>query len=594
MKKTGNCPYKKGLRIGLIMLIAAGPLAAQDNGVNVEATVSDSQVYTGERVTLKLEVTSNGSKNVSRPDMPIVDGLRNISSFPSTSTSYSMVNGVSTMSYSYSWQLEAMEEGIHEIAPVSVVINGETYQTNPVSITVLNEQSRPGQEEVDSRPDVFLKMEVSDTNPVRGQQIIAELVIYFKNDMDLSSYQVSQGWVTEGFWQEDLNEHHSARAENVLLEGVRYRRAVLRKHALFPTRKGDLKLQPYKIQANVRYARSGNSNYFGGFRNSTRNIDLESEELTIFVQDLPPAPGGLFINAVGRLNVERSLSSNRINLGESVEILTEISGSGNIALVSRPDYTFPSAFDVYQPQESIDLDKRNGRISGKKTFRDVIIARKVGRYELPETRIAMYNDNSHRYETVTLPPLSMEVVRDPNAEIGYVSDGRFKVTPVTGVVRWSSSGGEKPLYRTWWFWAGLLLPLFILGGAYRVKVHRDKLNNDALFSRKQNAAIRAAASLQAAREAISRYDLKTPYTCIHQGLADFITDRCGLPPSGHSDSELTGFIRKYGVQESMAADIQKLLEKCSTIRYAPVSNADNVTNDIRKAEVFIAKLGKCI
>lgn len=592
MKKIGD--GMKAAGSFLIFLLWAGSLIAQETP-RVEATVSESQVFEGERITLKIEVAGNSSGNISRPDMPPIDGFRYLSAFPSTSTSYSMVNGVSSMSYSFTWQLEATRRGVHQIPPLSVTFEGETYETRPVTITVLDSGSRPGREDIAQRPDVFLEMQVSDQHPVRGQQVIAELVIYFKSDMDLSSYQVSQGWVTEGFWQEDLNEYHSARAENVILDGVRYRRAVLRKHALFPTRRGELKLQPYKIQANVRYnTRGGNAyDFFSGFRSSTRNLALESEEVVIDVQDLPAAPSGLFINAVGRLNVERSLSDQRIKLGESVEIITEVSGSGNIALVSRPEYSIPAEFDVYRPQEVTELDKRSGRVSGKKTFRDVIIARKVGRFEIPQSRVAMYNDDRRRYETVTLPALSFEVVRDPNAQIGFVSDGRFNVTPVTGIVRWVT-GQQKPAYTTWWFWAGLMFPVIVLAGAYRVKVHRDKLLFDELFYRKQHALNKSNESLKAARETTSPHDLKTPYTYIHQALADFITDRLGLPPSGHSDEELVDFLRGNNIPDDLAGNVKALLVKCSTIRFAPVSKTENVIADIRSGAKLVESLSKSL
>lgn len=591
MKKIGNM---KPIGLLLFLLLAAGSLAAQDDTANVELTVSNSQVYEGERITLKIEVRSNRSRNVSRPDMPRIDGFRYLSSSPSTATSYSVVNGVSTMSYTFNWPLEATQEGVHQVPSISFAINGEMHTTQPVTLTVLDVDDKPDQDEIAERPDVFIEMEISDQRPVRGQQIIAELIIYFKDEMDLSSYQVAQGWVTEGFWQEDLNKHHSARAENVMLDGVRYRRAVLRRHALFPTRKGELELQPYRIQANVRYnTRGGNSyDFFRGSRSSTRNINLESEKVVINVQDLPDVPiGGISINAVGKLNVDRSLSDDQIKLGESVEIITEVSGSGNIALVSRPEYSFPFDFDVYRPQETVELDNGGDKVSGKKIFRDVIIARKVGRFEIPETRVARYNDERDRYETITLPALSLEVVRDPNAQIGFVSDGRFKVSPVTGVVKWSS-GEQKAVYANWWFWIGLILPAIIFAGAYRVSFLREKLQNDGLFSRKQNALSKSEQTLKIARETMSQNDLKTPYTYIHQALADFITDSAGLPPSGHSDEDLAGFIQGNNAGENLAAEVQALLTKCSTIRFTPVSKEKNVIADIRFARNLIERLNK--
>ncbi|MEX0686723.1 MAG: BatD family protein [Balneolales bacterium] len=592
MKKTGNRPFNKFWGMLVLFLLACGAIQAQ-NQVSVKASVSEDEIFYGEQTSLTIEITSSGSVNIDRPSVPTIDGMRYLSDYPSTSTRYSNVNGEASMSYSYTWQLISTREGVHQIPSIPVTLGGETYDTEPLSITVLNPDKRATALEIESRPDVFLELEVSDRNPVRGQQLIAELVIYFKSEMDLSSFQVGQGWVTEGFWQEDLNEYHSARAETKLLDGVRFRRAVLRRHSLFPTRAGKLKLQPYEIQASVRYnTRSGNNHdFFSSFRSSTRNMSLESNELTINVRDLPEAPNGVFINAVGSLDIKRTLNNNEIKLGESVDIITEISGSGNIALVSRPHYEIPAAFDVYQPQETTELDKRSGKVSGKKIFRDVIIARKVGRYEIPATQVARYNDERRRYETVTLPALAVEVIRDPNAQIGYSGDGRFNVTPITGMVRWSS-GERGPLYKSWWLWVGLILPLLVAAGAYRIKLHQNKMDQDVLFSRKQTAANKASYQLNAARKALNSHDAKAPYSYIHQALAGFITDRTGMTPSGHSDVQLAQFVRNKSGNDTIAKQALSHLAKCSTIRFAPIGKPDDVLNDIRLVEKHIESLSK--
>src|SRR5690625_7101908 len=75
-----------------------------------------------------------------------------------------------------------------------------------------------------------------------GQQSVASIVLYFKQGMEVTSYQPTSGWRTDGFWKEELENIRQPQAESVILSGVRYRTATLLRYALFPTRSGELSL----------------------------------------------------------------------------------------------------------------------------------------------------------------------------------------------------------------------------------------------------------------------------------------------------------------------------------------------------------------
>src|SRR5699024_1377092 len=152
---------------------------------------------------------SGSFNNVSRPTLPTFeDGFRLLSNTPSTSRSYRYVNGQSSTSYTYSYQLIARQTGSHQIPPVSISIDGEEYTTDPIDVTIVDrsQSKKTGEEQ---QPDIFVQLELSDSQPVTGQQIISDVVLYFQDGLEVNSYQPVPGWKAEGFWKEELNSSRS-------------------------------------------------------------------------------------------------------------------------------------------------------------------------------------------------------------------------------------------------------------------------------------------------------------------------------------------------------------------------------------------------
>src|SRR5699024_9047294 len=119
-----------------------------------------------------------------------------------------------------------------------------------------------------SRPNIYLRLDISNTHPVTGQQIIANVVLYFKKGLQVESFQPQPGWKAQGFWKESLNTNNSPTVHSVVINGVQFRKARLLQFALFPTKSGSLTISPYQVTVNVRkYGTQNNpfSNFFGGF-----------------------------------------------------------------------------------------------------------------------------------------------------------------------------------------------------------------------------------------------------------------------------------------------------------------------------------------
>lgn len=591
MKRTGKPAFI--LLSAFFIVVTCSLSAVAQSSATVNATVSETTIYTGERISLSIEV-SGDFNNVSRPRLPRFQGFRLLSNNPSTSRSYSFVNGRSSSSYTYSYYLIAQDKGSYQIPPVSIEIDGEEYKTDPIAIKVVDRNTSATNPSTQARPDIFLQLEVSDTTPVPGQQLIANIVLYFKEGLEVSSYQPIPGWKAEGFWKEELENSNRPRAKSVILDGIRYRKARLMQLALFPTKTGELTISPYQIIVSARSASSRDdpfSSFFGGFGNNRRQVELETDPVDIDVQPLPDIADGRYMGAVGSFDINREVNARRALVGESIEIKTTIKGTGNIPLISKPKYNLPDGLEIYEPQETSSLNRRNEQIGGSKTFTDVVIARTPSTFTIPEEKLAYFNPVQNRYVTETLPAFTFTVERDPNAIASSEQSVSFSVQPITGLAAWVSPHSSE-LWSHWWFWAGVIIPLIVLGVGYWQKTYRDKMHTDTAFARSRKAAELAEERLNTAIHVSEQGNIKEAYNTLQKALTGFIGDRLGLPEAGLSNQEYIAALDREGIDPNLTKNVRMLLDKCATVSYAPDTSHDYLKSHVGLAQSILEKLKK--
>lgn len=590
MRKTGKACY-----IGFLFLwVALGfslSAHAQAN-LSVEATVSETTLFSGERLQLNITVSGDFS-DVNRPSLPDFNGLELLSSTPSTSRNISYVNGVTSSSYTYSYPLSAPETGAYTIPPVSITVDGNEYQTEPIEIKVID-RNEAAEGNADSQPDIFLRMQISDAQPVLGQQLLANVVLYFKEGLEVSSYQPIPGWKAEGFWKEELNNGERPQVQSTIINGVRFRTARLLQFALFPTKSGELTISPYKVRVSVRSASQRDdpfSSFFGGFGNNRRQVELKTDPVTVDVNRLPDITEATYIGAVGSFGINREINAQSPKVGESIEIKTTISGTGNITLLHKPEYEFPAGLEVYQPQENAQINRDNQRISGTKIFTDIVIARTPGKVTIPETRLAYFNPSRNEYVIETLPAKTFTVLRNPNADAEENQPQTLSLQPITGLATWVTPV-ETELWNLWWLWAGLLIPLVLLGAAYWQKTYRDRMRSDTIFARSQKATALANDRLEEALEHSENGHIKEAYNALQKALTGFISDRLGLPEAGLSIEQYVSALEEHNVNDDLVKNVRMLLNKCATINYAPNASHDYLKSHVGLAQSIIDKLKK--
>lgn len=579
MIKTGKLHL---LILLAFILTAHSAVIAQD--LQVSASLSQDKVYAGEQAQLDLSISGTSLGSIKQPVLPEIPGFRWISNRTSKGTSYSIINGKAQVTYTFNYLLIAQEPGEYTVPTISLSINGQTYETNAIPFKVLDPETIDTGE-AERAPEIYVRLEPSVKDPVVGEQVLVEIVLYFRDGIDVSSYQATPGWKAEGFWKEELQNPQRAQTSTSIINGVRYQRARLLQYAIFPTKSGELTLSPFEISVALRQRNRTNSIFDMGFDRERRN--LETLPVSLNVKPLPDIDNAVFIGAVGNFEITREIKPQEVLVGESIEVLTRIEGSGNVPLVNKPEYDYPDGLELYNPQENSSLKRTNRQISGSRTFTDILIARNEGSYSIPELTVAFYNPDRNRYETKVLPALTFTAQRDPDAISVAETESRFDIRPVTGLAQWQQSE-TTALYRKTGIWLSLAFSLLLLGAAFAYRQFNERLNSDTAFARSRKAETEAMATL---KEAEAAGDLKQGYYHIEKALTQYITDKLNLPPAGLSSSELAGKLEEKTGKET-AQQVRRMLQKCETIAYAPNASQAGLEKDIEECRNLILQTGK--
>lgn len=588
--------------LGLLISLPAFVSSAQAQS-SVEASLTNTIVYRGESFGLQVVVNNNQMVDVELPVLPELNGVRLLSNVPSRSTNFQIINGRTSSSITYTYTLMASEEGEFTIPAIPVTVDGNTVYTEPISYKVVS-QSTSGASA--GLPEIFLRIELDDETPVVGQQLVASITLYFRDGTEISSYQPLQGWRADGFWREELENSSQPRAESVLLENQRYRKAVLLRFALFPTRSGELTLAPYGMMLGVRN-RSANRDPFGSifdsFGTNQRRITVESEPVTINVSSLPIASSGLMSDAVGEFRVTRSISQNQITRGEGVEVVTIFEGNGNLPLISRLAYDYPKSFEEYSPQENTDLNRVGTQISGRKIFTELLVAQESGVFEIPAEQIGVYNPKLNRWQTATLPSLTV-TVREPAVSTIMPStslaptpgllDGVLSYQPLPSVPGYLFSNG-RAFYL-------LYLPLLMLGMAIALKVRQRYLEQHSGVILKNSAARRAVKriqTIQSNRAALSSdqshesIQIKEVYSELIQIITSYYAERTEQPGRALAISEILKELSQKADSRGLHAtmtEIETWLNKLSRISYSPEVSGADLMADLKQAVRIIEQI----
>ena len=588
------------LHIGVLMLLGIPPAQGQD--IQVRATVNETTIGTQEQLIFSVEIAGAGFSGVETPSPPEAEGLALLQSTPSVHRNMTFTNGALEQSVTFRWGYRPLREGPARLLAINVTVDGQTWETQPVEIVVVDQAQRPQQQQPQASNwpfgapsptwpqgsagndtpvaldpnDLFIRAVPSATTAHQNEQIVVEYLLYFRDGVQLRHSRLAGSWDAEGFWREEFDIDTRPVPGNVVENGLLYHTIPLKRVAIFPTRPGMLTVDALEVESEVHLSSGAQSSPFDrlfSLRGQFYPVEIASEPLGLRITPLPEGAPPAFSGAVGVWDVTASVSKTDVEVGEPLQIVVTVQGTGNVATLDEPAFEPPGVFERYEPNIETTINRGGRRIQGRKTFEYVVIPRTNGSFDMPPVTFAWYNPGQERYVTQQAELPVIRVTGSAEALAAGTTTAGFPIDDLAGIL--TTPGGwrpvvETPLHRRAWPYAALLLPPGLLLFLYVRRRHVDRLSNDTRYARGRMAHPLARKHLRQAGKLLESAQPIAFYEEIERALSGFIGNRLNVPETGWTRDQLDACLRTAGVATGVRDLLRGLLDECDQVRFAPI------------------------
>lgn len=597
---------QKLLIIFFLFLTSVSGLFAQ----KFNASIDKLTVNQNERFQIYFTFSDGDVNKVTSFNPPNFQDLK-ILSGPNESKSIQIINGQVSGSLTFTFIAVAPNLGKVKIGVATISYENNELKTEPIELNVIqggstNSKVDPnlGISKEELNNNVFIRAIPNKTKLLQGEQLTLTYKLFTK--LNIASPQISKLPTYNGFWTEDLETSQNIQFEIEMYNGERYRSAVIKKVALFPTKSGKLIITPFelKVPVVVKSKRSRNNIFDDFFNDSffgrTETIEhiAKSNQLTISVDPLPNVNVPKSFNgAVGNFDFNLQFDKNEVDLNEAITVKARISGSGNIALIQLPEITFPNGIEKYEPKTSSKLT-RNNLIGGRKDIEFLIVPRIPGQKQIDPIEFSYFDLSKSQYVTLKTEPFTLNVKEGVGGFVqntsGYSKedvkllneDIRFINTSQSKFVRIEEAKKISSL-----FWIGIFLPLGALLSLLIIQKRQDKISNNISLSNYQKAEKKAKKTLKEALKAREQNDLTGYYTNLSQALFGYLQNKLGLQKANFTLDKAIDKLIENNIDTEFIDKIKQTSEKCEFARFAPSAIGSDSNNEIfNNVEMIISKI----
>ncbi|MCC6277623.1 MAG: BatD family protein [Oligoflexia bacterium] len=592
--------------------------AAQAEQYKFEARVDRNKVYEGESLALFLTVSAE-STSVSADDikLPSLDGFEVMSSSETFGSRSTYINGQFKFVTEKTFRLILMPQktGTLTIDPAEVTIKGESIKTQPIKVTVVAGQGPgpqshgqaqrkgspkqappPSEEEesfptdeldseaqdlfnallrrrgftlddqggVRSQPQVGMKdafwigVEASKKRVYVGEQVIVNWYLYTRGG--IQQYEALKYPELKGFLKEDLQMATRLDFQDVVVNGVPYKKALLISYALYPLGPGQKKIDPYKAKATVVDLSSG-MGVFGIGR--PFYFQKASQELPLEVTPLPnegrPAS---FSGAVGQFSITGSLGATQTKANQPVSLKIKFSGRGNVRAIEPPPLSLPPGIEVFDTKKDSQMQK-NGE--GSQEFEILLIPRTPGKVTISPIEVSYFDPEKRKYVSSRTPEFQLNVTPGDGSS-GGVSVPLAQEEPVSAKPDSLDIKSQLNTQLPAPVIDGALVLLYLaslgfFGARFWMLLRADKKQLSSQIRK------RIQQKLRAAQTALKTKDFKAVGIECSNAVVGTLGDLSGLGGASAELEQLLGRISKLTDDEKQK--LREFMKECELLSFAP-------------------------
>jgi len=528
--------------------------------------------------TFTLTVTIEGETNVPLPILPTIDGVQLVDR--RTESSITIHNGKASAIFKFIYQFRPVSPGVLNIDPITLSMNGNQYETQPLSITVLGSAAQPSSDpsqaptaEKLTGQNYFIEAEVDDDNPYLGQQITYRVRFYAAQF--IRGGEAYRPPLFRGFWNGQDTDQNVYSAETA---GQRYRVTEYRT-VLFPTLLGETIIEPASMGGRGRF--------------SFQQERYRTAPVAVNVRPLPTGAPASFTGAVGNFSISASVDSAEAAAGDPITMTIKVSGEGNLATQAAPNFPDLPGWRVFDSATESDVHVVDDALRGTRTYEHILVPISSGSFILPAIEFSFFDPDGEYYVTVAtdpipvrvsgssalspsgaaLPPARSELVRTAS-DIRHIRPVPDSLSPRSNRIT------SSPLY-----WIAWLLPVVAVaaGMAWKYRVR---------LAPGLSGATRPVSPLDTALAAMwsARASWSDPYQLAGRALIDYLAVRLGRPASSLTRQAIAVSLSQRGVSGALMAEIEATLALIEGGRYGPDTPAGSAADLLNDTERLLEKL----
>lgn len=529
-------------------------LSAQGGAV-FEAKIESTEFVLGSSFELMFELKNAEGNRFKAPDFKgfrVIDG-------PSEMRGMSIINGKSSTQQRWTYQLEATQVGTFIIAPASVIVKGNAFQSKPLTIRVRPARQysgqRPNAPPPGSNGELFIAAELDRNTAYPGQQVTWQIKLYTLVSIEGADLIGLPDF--KGFYAKEKRRFDTGTQYDTI-RGKKYAVKVIHEQALFPQETGELEIGIARVRAGIEQ-----SGAYGAFI-GPRPVLLQTEPLTLTVKPLPEPIPALFCGGVGKYEWEIHFDKDSLSTDDALNITASIRGNGDARRFAAPKLDLPTGLEGFEPKIKEEEAYENGEaLLHTMVLEYVVLPKKPGDYTFTPT-LSFFDPDSNRYLSFpSVVPVSIHVTAGKNyATQQSISDSLANQTPIAPVqpTIWQQIG----VWRQVLFFVGIFALLSLV--AYILFRKRqspsDQVEMPGILSPPSRTSKSARAHLADAGRLLHGAESRDFYDALFKCLQAYLITKLGIPLAQLTPSAVADRLRSKNIAATKIQQLLMVWESC--------------------------------
>ncbi len=434
------------------LLFALTSITALAQQISFKSEVEKSHVSLGEAFSVGFFIESNtDSYSIDQPmKYPSHNGLQIVGEQRSQNVTYTNGRGVIEDGIILSFVAE--KEGKYRIGAARIVINGKTFVSKPVDVTVKGSGLAHSNYKSQTTQPVFLQSKVSKSNPYVNEQVGLSVKLYAKDLSYLNRKQNFHQGNLDGL-SPKLVKSSPENIKQEIVAGKQYFSEEIARYYVFPQKAGKIEIEPFSLDVVIP------TNY------GMEPIEVRSNTVVINAKALPEEgrPKN-FSGAVGQFKMNTSVDKNEVATNESVNFDVEISGSGNFNSFNLPEINAPKNLEKFSPKKRDAFKTYDTGMKGKIAEQTVLVPNYGGNYTISPVEFNYFDPVKEKYITLKSEKINLTVSGDkaPNNEENYLASNEADSSIISEKINEIKNDVKEG--KTAWLWlTGGIVALSTLG-----------------------------------------------------------------------------------------------------------------------------------